>query len=126
MPLTDYYSIPGVRAGAAITQYRAVKLTTADRKVVIATGITDKIIGICQDDPAADNDPADIACFGVAKWQYGGTITRGDLLGTDASGKADSIAAGTDTTVYVVGIALESGVLDDIRQVLMLPFGRAA
>jgi hypothetical protein len=47
--------------------------------------------------------------FGVTKVVADGTLVAGNLIGTSSDAQADAIAAGTDTTVYVVGQALEAG-----------------
>jgi hypothetical protein len=85
-------------------QYHFVKLDT-DGKVVIVAAITDKPIGVLQNNPASGEE-AEVVICGITKVSADSSINEGDLIGTSSDGQADTIAAGTDTTVYVVGQCL--------------------
>ncbi len=75
-------------AGAAIAAYRIVKFGDADGKVVQAEAAADALIGIVNRVPAESGRPVEINRYGVAEVEYGGGVTRGDALTSDADGKA--------------------------------------
>lgn len=83
------------------SQFHFVKLS-ANRTVVIVSAITDKPIGVLQNKPV-DGEDAEVLLIGRSKVKADGTLTAGDLVGVSADGQADAIAAGTDTTVYILG-----------------------
>lgn len=120
----NYMSLPGLVASGTVTQYRAVKLSTAaDRTVLAMTNANaERPIGILQNDPAT-TEAAELAILGACKAEYGGTVTRGDKLGCDNDGKliTDAEVSGGGTDLHHVAVALESGVSGDIRQVYVFP-----
>jgi hypothetical protein len=85
-------------------QYHLVKLASATT-VNVCSAITDVPIGVLQNKPES-GETAEITYIGVTKIVADGTIAAGNSLGTSADGQADAIAAGTDTTVYLVGTAI--------------------
>lgn len=106
------YEIPGfkytLRAGADLSshQYKFMKLDT-DGYAVVCAAVTDKPIGVLQNDPTSGEE-AEIMATGITKLNADSAITIADSLGTSADGQADTIAAGTETTVYLVGQALQA------------------
>jgi hypothetical protein len=110
-----------LKAGADLSakQYRFVKVDTAvDDQVVGTTAATDEIVGVLQNDPTSGQAAA-IRTVGISKLLLGGTVTRGDRLTSDATGRG-ILAAGSQ----VVGaIALHSGVVGDIIPALVLVDG---
>jgi len=107
-------------------QYYLVELTN-DRTVGICDAVTDVILGILQNKPAAANRPAKVRVAGTSKVVAGAAVTQGALLTTNASGQAVTATSGTDTTKYVIGIALEdASAAGDIIEMLIQPQGRAA
>lgn len=76
-------------AAGAIAAYRAVKFGSSDSIAAQATARNSAIFGV-SDSLGADaaGDPVDVIMGGVATIEYGGTITRGDQLTSDANGKA--------------------------------------
>lgn len=104
------------KAGAAVSPYRAVMFGADDLHVIQSAAATDKTIGINQSpQAAAAEDYVMIAFQGLGKVELGGTVARGDLLSSDAVGRAvASLAAPTDR---VIGVALASGVIGDIVRV---------
>lgn len=105
-------------AGAAIAAKTLVKFGSADGTVVPASAATDAIIGITE--LGADNagDRIDVTLAGIEEAAYGDAVTRGDLLTTDANGKAiKATVAGS----RIIGYALESGVSGDITGVMIAP-----
>lgn len=87
-------------------QYYFVKMSGANT-VDVTSAITDKTIGVLQNTPSS-GQAAEVCVFGITKVVADGNLTAGNLIGTSSDGQADAITAGTDTTVYVVGQALES------------------
>lgn len=124
----NYLAIPGLKAGANISanQFEAVKMGTADFTVIAITANTDKPVGILQDDPNASGQSAEVAHVGVCKARYGGTVTRGDLLSVDTDGELVAVTPGTDTTRFVIALAMESGADQEVRFVQLMQQGRAA
>ena len=93
------------QAGAAIVRQRLVALGTEDGVVVQAGGSAEALFGI-SDRPAIAGGVVDVCVCGVVAVEYGGAVSRGDLLTSDANGKAveaDSVAAasGSETQFAV-------------------------
>lgn len=91
-------------ADLSAKQYHLVKLASATT-VNVCSAITDIPIGVLQNKPES-GEVAEITFIGVTKIVADGTIAAGNNLGTSADGQADAIAAGTDTTVRLVGTAI--------------------
>jgi len=106
------YEIPGfkytLKAGADLSssQYHFMKLDSSG-DAVVCSGVTDIPIGVLQNDPG-DGEEAEIMATGITKLSADSAITIADSLGTSTDGQADTIAAGTDITVYLVGQALQA------------------
>lgn len=84
----EYIDIPGLLAGAALTaeQYQAVKLASTANEVVACTAVTDRPIGILQNDPA-DGEAAQILGLGVSLAVAAtSTISAGDALAWNSTG----------------------------------------
>lgn len=119
-------------AGGAIGQYRIAKFGSGDKIVIQASATGDAQIGVCcQPGGAANGERVDITRTGIEEVEYGGNVTRGDLLTSDAQGRAVAVTrhthAETGTTtaaasnVRTIGTAEMSGALGDIGQVLLSP-----
>lgn len=96
-------------AGANLStkQYYIVKRHTTENQVVLASAATDKILGVLQNDPLA-NEAAQVKTHstrGTGKVLAGGAITAGAYLTSDSNGKA--IVTTTQGNV-VFGIAEEA------------------
>ena len=106
-----YLTIPGLVAGDSLAakQYYAVKMASTDGEVIVAAAVTDILIGIVQNDPAAD-EPAEVACAGVCKAKSGASITIGQILTALSTGTltGTSSGGGTASSQRIVGIALEA------------------
>lgn len=97
-------------AGGTINEYRLVKFGASDRAALQASASTDKFIGVAglpKGATAASGDSIDVIKAGIADVTYGGTVTRGDRLTSDADGKAISAEAlfGEKTAVVNGGSA---------------------
>ena len=109
-------------AEAAITPYRLVKMGSADGKVITAAAATDMIIGACSEVGPAINERVDVVVVGVAYVEAGAAVTRGNLITSDASGRAVVPAPAAGVNNRCIGVALESATAaGDIITVLLSP-----
>jgi len=111
-------------ADLSAKQYYFVKLSAANT-VNVCTAITDIPIGILQNKPES-GEAATVCLFGISKVSADGTLAAGNLIGTSVDSQADAIAAGTDTTVYTMGQALETAAAGDTVSMLLNPTGSRA
>ncbi|MDP2805450.1 MAG: DUF2190 family protein [Gallionellaceae bacterium] len=109
--------VKNFKAEAAIAAFTIVKHGAADGQVLTAAAVADKLFGVSTDIPAAINERCDVILGGLADVLYGGAVTRGDLLTSDASGRAVAAAPAAGTNNRIIGMAVVSGVLGDIGQV---------
>ena len=108
-------------AEAAVAAYRIVKPGTSDGNVVQGAAVTDALIGISGMVAGDLGKRVDIIHSDIAEVEYGGAVTRGDWLTSDANGKAVTAAPAAGTNNNVIGRALVSGVLGDIGSCLIAP-----
>lgn len=112
-------------AGGAITPCRFIKFGSDDLTILQASAATDLVIGVSDYDregtSASTGDTVDGILSGIVAVKYGGTITRGQLVMSDASGQAISATATAGSNVRTAGIAMVSGVSGDIGRVLLIP-----
>lgn len=98
--------LSGCKAGAGLTAnsiaFTFVKLS-ADMTVVACAATTDVPVGVIQEPVKATGDEANVIVAGLTNIQASGSLSAGNLIGTDASGLARQNVPGTDTTKYVVG-----------------------
>ena len=109
-------------AEGTIGPCRIVKPGANDYGVAIAAAATDKLIGVTL--PLISviaGDSVEVAHDDIADVVLGGTVTRGDLLTSDANGAAITATAAAGSNVRVIGIAVVSGVAGDIIPVLINP-----
>lgn len=102
-------------AEAAIPKRRIVKFGAADTGVILAAAAADTSIGITSEIAAAIGEVTDVFLLGIADVEYGGPVTRGAKLTSDAAGRAVAAGAGA----HVVGFAMVSGVIGDIGAVFI-------
>jgi len=103
-------------APAAVAGYRLITFATGVNDVELADAVSDPIIGVTTSIGSQDNGRCDVVVAGITEAAIGGTVTRGEVLTTDASGRAVTSAAGTDR---VVGIAMADAVAGDIAAILI-------
>lgn len=106
-------------AESAVSAYTIVKHGTADTNVVPAAASTDALLGVCGMVAGDLGKRVDIVLDDIAEVIYGGTVTRGDWLTSDANGKAITAAPGAGVNANVIGRAMVSGVSGDIGTVLL-------
>jgi hypothetical protein len=107
-------------ASATVAQFRVVRLT-ADNTVAQSAAATDAHFGVCvQPGGAATANPrCDVAVSGIVEAEYGGAVTRGDLLTSDSSGRVITATAAVGANVRIIGMALTTGVLADVQEILI-------
>lgn len=115
-------------AGGVINARRFVKFS-ADRTVVQAAASTDAIIGVSDSlGAAASGDRCDVHRQGLVEVEAGDTITRGQMLTSDADGKAIpcTTAMLASGACGVAGRAELSASSGDILEVLLIPSQQSA
>jgi hypothetical protein len=95
-------------ASAAVRGNRICKYT-AEGQVAECTADTDASIGISTALAAEIAERVDVVLIGVQTVIYGGNVTRGAPLTSDAQGRAIVAAAGD----RVIGYAMVAGALND-------------
>lgn len=108
-------------AETAVGANLIVKFGSADDKVVLAAAVGDKLMGVSENIAAAIGERCDVVVEGIADVICGGAVTRGDPLTSDANGKGVVAAPAAGTNNRIIGIALASGVLNDIIPVRVCP-----
>ena len=109
-------------ADAAIAAYRIAKFGAADGAVAIAAAATDLLIGVTGRVTATvAGERVDVSRSGIREVEYGGAVTRGATLTSDASGRAIVAAPAAGANVRTIGVAEVSGVLGDIGSLLIVP-----
>lgn len=112
--LSDSQVVLSIPAGADLSakQYNFVKISGTG--VILVAAATDVPIGVLLNDPAS-GETAAVAVSGIVKLEASAAITAGATIGTTATGTAITLAAGTDTTKYIVGRAITAaGAAGDI------------
>jgi hypothetical protein len=105
-------------ATTAVGANLIVKFGATDGSVVQAAAATDASIGVTTSLPAGAGERCDVIRNGVAEVIYGGNVTRGDALTSDANGKAIKATA---VAQRVIGFAEVSGAANDVGAVRISP-----
>lgn len=101
-------------------QYKFVTLSATEGYVSLMNATTDKPIGTLQDKPSASGQECSVRTSGWTKCYAGEAISIGAQIGAGSDSEAKTITPGTDTTLYVVGIALSAATTDgDIFEALL-------
>jgi hypothetical protein len=99
----------GFNAAAAITKFRAVKLTTAGETVTPVTGVGDVVIGVAQFGVTAGEitkgKGASVRMMGVTEMEASEAIAIGDIVVLASDGRAATTPTAGDR---VLGICLEA------------------
>lgn len=103
-----------------IGKYLIAKFGSNDGEVALC-GAGESAIGVTTDIAAAEGERCDVVRSGLAPVIYGGTVTRGALLVSDAAGKAVAAAPAQGANVRVIGIAEVSGASGDVGAVFLTP-----
>lgn len=99
----NYWTLPGVVATGSISQYSVVKLSTTAGAVKVGAAVTDRAIGVLQNDPAA-GEAAEVAVVGICKVLAEASVAKGDHLACSSTGRAKATTTANDD---VFAIALE-------------------
>lgn len=111
-----------LEATTAIPKRTLVKFGAADGAGVPAVDGAAFIVGVNSDVDVAIGERASVFSTGnIADVLYGGTVTRGDPLTSDAAGKAITASPAAAANAYIVGFAEVSGVAGDIGSVYVCP-----
>lgn len=114
-----------VEGSAAAVAYRFVGFGTANWSVTVTPTAASVVAGVIMENVdaakvATGKVIANVRVLGIAPVKVGATpVVRGTHVATDATGQALPAAA----TNQVVGLALESGAVGDIIDVLLTPAG---
>jgi hypothetical protein len=107
-------------AESAILPYRIVKYGASDGVAAQASAATDKLLGVTVPlISVAPGEPVDVIRAGIADVQLGTTVTRGDLIVSDANGCGITAAPAAGSNVRILGTVDVSGVAGDIVPVLL-------
>lgn len=122
----NLFSPPGLIANGDLSSYQhyLTRMTTTDLQVAVNDIAGGDCVGVLQNKPDAANKPAQVMALGVSKVVAGGTVTAGDLLKSDASGrvvKATRSVTGADVGDHVVGICLTAATVGTKASVLLVP-----
>ncbi|MEX0271387.1 capsid cement protein [Leptolyngbyaceae cyanobacterium UHCC 1019] len=104
-----------------IPKYRIVKFGANENEVDLATAAADLSIGVSSDIDSALNERCDVIRSGLVPVLYGGTVTRGAFLTSDATGRAIAATAAAGANIRIIGIAEVSGVVGDIGSMVLAP-----
>jgi hypothetical protein len=109
-----------VKCTAAITEaFTIAKFGADDDTLSLATGVGDDLVGIFQHTTENAGDEVRVRLGNISDVKFGGNVTRGDWLTSDANGRAVAAAPATGVNNNVIGIALVSGVSGDIGPALI-------
>lgn len=116
--LTKSYEASAAVAGFRFVAFSDVALSS---KVALAAANTAPIIGVSDGMGAAIAEMADVHLMGIVLIELGGTVTAGQTLSSDATGRGVGVVGATTTTRRVGAIALQPGVSGDRIQALIVP-----
>ena len=110
-------------AGADLSgaQYKFVKIDPADGDVVLCAAVSDRPIGILQNDPAS-GEAAEVTIVGGSKLVAGGSASAGQALFTSATGTGATAAFGSTnpaSAMYVAGAFIENAASGEIVSVVV-------
>lgn len=109
-------------AGGAITKRRIVRHGAADGQALLGNGSATTPLGVSTEVDVVAGETVDVVRLGPADVEYGGNVTRGDPLTSDATGRAIVAAPAAGANMRCVGFAEVSGVVGDIGTVFVNPF----
>lgn len=109
-------------AEGAITKCRIVKFGANDGGYLQAAAAADFLVGVYSESfDVASGERLGVTKQGIADVEFGGVVTRGAPLTSDANGKAVVAAPAAGANVRIIGFAEVSGVAGDIGQVWVEP-----
>lgn len=111
-------------AGGTIAANTIVKKGADDNNVVAAAAATDKVMGVTVGPTtmsSVSGDRVDVVTGGYAEVLAGGSFVAGDLLMSDANGKAIVAAAAAGSNVRTIGMAMKDAASGDIVKIKVAP-----
>ena len=108
-------------AETAVGANLIVKPGSTDDYQVQSAAATDYLIGVSGNVAGAAGERVDVIREGIADVVFGGAVTRGAPLTSDANGKAVVAAPSAGSNVRIIGFAEVSGVSGDIGSVYLSP-----
>src|SRR5258707_200161 len=106
-------------SGGAIAPNSIVKAGANDYDVLQAAAVSDAFLGITTEAASIAAERVDVIMGGIADLKINGTVTRGALLTSDASGLGVAAAPSAGTNNRIIGTAITSGVAGDVIPVLV-------
>lgn len=113
--------LPGLVASGDLSssQYKLVKAASTAGAVIAAAAATDKVLGVLYNEPT-DGQAAEIAIGPVVKAQGQASLSVGDYVASDSTGRCKATTTANDD---VFGIVLEaSSTAGDIIRLLVARF----
>lgn len=111
-----------VKCTAALaTSYLIAKFGADDDTLSQATASTEDLVGVFQHKTTVAGEEVRVMLNGITRVVLGGTVARGAKLTSDANGKAVAIGAVAGTNYNSIGVAMASGVANDIIPMLIVP-----
>jgi hypothetical protein len=114
-------SVVTLEAGQDLSTRQFCCVTVAADGQIDPTGAGALVDGILQNNPSTVGEAATVALGGISRVLAGGNITTGDLLASDANGRAVTATSGQE----IFGKALGPGVNNQVIPVLLKFSGRA-
>lgn len=108
-------------AAGTIPKYRIVSFGGTDGTVVASSAATSLHIGVNAELDVVSGERVDVVRSGLPLVEYGGAVTRGQPLTSDASGRAVAAAPAAGSNVRIVGFAEVNAVLGDIDRMQLAP-----
>ncbi len=116
--MNEFGLIRNHTSAAAILPRRIIAFGATDGAVQQGGASSDPLIGISGPrGAAAAGERIDVYRDGIRDVEYGGGITQGDPITSDADGKAVAAAPAAGVAARIVGFAEVSGVSGDIGSV---------
>ena len=118
--MAEVILMPGANAGADLSalQFRFMVATTGNAFEVSGTTVDrQRCIGVLQNAPDTSGDGAEVVLFGVAKIQYAGNISVGEMIVADSVGRAEAF----DATGFVLGVAMQTGTATGVYFMMVNP-----
>lgn len=107
-------------AAAAVLPYRIVAFGATEGEVQQAAAATNPMCGITgQLGAEATGDRIDVTKVGRALVTFGGTVSQGNPLTSDATGRAILAAPAAGVMVRIIGYAEQNAVAGDIADCLI-------
>ncbi len=111
---TEGVNKAGLSTAAMSTQYVIVKYTADPENFDVATAATDNFAGITQNTVDASGKTLSIAVSGISPITFGGTVTPGQDLTSDATGRGVAAAPGAGVNNDIIGRATKGGLINEV------------